>query len=236
MKINKKFLIISAISLVIVIIIIAVVFAKKSASVISGNKSQTTVSLSNVQAQSYAANQVPVWRSADKAFGSADAKLKIFVYEDYTNIYSAELADTLNKIITEFGGQVAIITRPYFKNSSLAAAAATAIDCAGAQKKWAEMRAVLFARVKSGRFMTADFSADAQQIGLDLSSFNNCLTNNQKSGKIEQDPVATTIQGAPTMFVGNEMILGARPYDNYVDSNGDKIEGLKQVVARKIGQ
>ena len=43
-----------------------------------------------------------------------------------------------------------------------------------------------------------------------------------------------SVYGAPTVFIGEEMIVGARPYSNFTDSNGDEIEGLKQVIARQL--
>lgn len=237
MKINKKLLIISIILTMLIIVIVISVFARKSVSLISSNQLSLGVNASGIITQSYAAEKLPILESDDKIFGSSGAPLKIFVYEDYASIYSANLADTLNKINTEFGDRVAIIVRPYSKGSSFTFLAAAAVDCAGAQGKWQEMRSLIFTDVKSGKFITTDYSTEAQQIKLDVNSFEVCLTKVQKSGKIEQstkDTMTTTIQGAPTMFVGDEMILGARPYDNYVDSNGDRIEGLKQVVERKL--
>ncbi|MFA6995569.1 MAG: thioredoxin domain-containing protein [Patescibacteria group bacterium] len=237
MKINKKLLIISAILTMLIIVIVVSVFARKSVSLIDSGKSSVNISTTGIIAQSYAAEKLPTWQDGDKIFGSSNAPLKIFVYEDYASIYSANLADTLYKISTEYGNQVAVIVRPYSKGSSFTFLAAAAVDCAGAQGKWQEMRSLIFSGVKNGKFMAADSNTEAQQIGLNVDSYKACLTKVQKSGKIEQttkDEIATIIQGAPTMFVGEEMILGARPYDNYVDSNGDKIEGLKQVVERKL--
>ena len=190
------------------------------------------------QAQSYAAAKTPVLRADDKVFGSPDAPLKVFVYEDYTSAYSAALADTLDKITAETGNKLALIVRPYILNNSLpAVTAAAAVDCAAQQAKWREMRALLFVRAKNQQAAPADLDSYVKQIGLNEAGFKTCLTNEEKSGKIEQsvtEAEAYAVQGAPTMFIGDEMILGARPYDNFVDSNGDNIEGLKTVIEKKL--
>ena len=237
MKTNKKFLIIGAI-LIIIIIIAAFVFTKNSASIINNDNPQIGTSINGPIPQSYAASKVPEVREGDKIFGSYDAPLKIFVYEDYLNAYSAVLADTLDKIKAETGDKIAIITRPYIiNNSSSASLAVAAINCAGEQGKWKEMRALLFIRAKSQPVGTADFNSYAQQLSLNENNFQICLTNEKKSGKIEQAMAEAkdyAVSGAPTIFIGSEMILGARPYADFVDSNGDKIEGLKTVIDKKI--
>lgn len=192
--------------------------------------------ISQAQAQTYSAKQAPTLEKDDLFFGSKQAPVKIFVYEDYSDLYSARLADTLDKLRSDFGDQVMIIVRPYIaKNSPLSVAAAQAVLCAGDRDKWTNMRAILFAQAKNSALSLDNFSSYASQIGLDVDTFKTCLTNPQKSEKIEKlAKTATNYQvlGAPTMFVGSSVILGARPYDNYTDSNGDQVEGLKNIVAR----
>ncbi len=220
---------------VILAVVIAVIIIKPKKSATSN--SPLTVRPSEARAQSFVSSKYPELKAEDKVFGSASAPLKIFVYEDYTNIYSAKLADTLDKIRVESGDKVAVVIRPYFKNSPLASQAQAAVDCAGEQGKWVEMRALLFAQTSNKQLSAGNFSAYAGQIGLNASDFASCLTKSQKSVKIEQsvkEAETYTVQGAPTIFVGNEIILGARPYDDFTDSNGDKIEGLKTVVERLI--
>jgi len=193
---------------------------------------------SDLQTQTYLASNSPTFRNGDKIFGSAEAALKIFVYEDYTSVYSANLADTLDKIKAEMGDQAAIIVRPYVVNNLEAAQQlAQAVDCAGEQGKWKEMRALLFAQAKNKQLLVDNLANYENQLSLNTSDFTACLTNQTKSGKIEQSVVEAQgygVQGAPTMFIGDEMIIGARPYEDFVDSNGDKISGLKSVVAGKI--
>jgi protein-disulfide isomerase len=237
---HKKYLIIG--SVILVLLIILAIFWSSHKVATSGTDSHGIVAADSQGAQvgSYNAANFPTLANDDKIFGSKDAPLKIFVYEDYTNPFSAVLADTLDRIRAESGDKIAVVVRPYAVGNSLPAyQASVAVDCAGAQGKWPEMRALLLARAKNQQAGALDFGAYARQIGLNQNNFSTCLTNEEKSGKIEQLEAAAAaykIQGAPTIFIGREMIPGARPYNDFVDSNGDKLEGLKTMVDQKLGQ
>jgi protein-disulfide isomerase len=235
MKKTFRNLVIIAIVIVAGLIILAVVWGQPKKK--TTDASTNILNVKDAQAQSYAVDKQPVLRKDDRIFGSKNAPLKIFVYEDYASSLSATLAETLQKIQAESGDKVAVIVRPYvLKNSILSRRAAMAVDCAGEEGKWAEMRAALFASAKQ-RSVTDDFSNYAGQIGLDEKKITTCLTNEEKSGKIEQSAKESEdykVQGAPTIFVGDEMIPGARPYEDFVDSNGDKLEGLKTMIERKL--
>jgi len=186
MKIGKKHWIIGAIVAAIVIIIAAFVLVKKSASVGNGNQLAAANGATQSDAHGYIAAKMPTLVSGDHVFGNADAALKVFVYEDYSSLYSANLADTLQKIQAEEGGRLAVIVRPYIKNSSDAKAAALAVACAGEEGKWQGMRALLFARAKDQQAGSPDFSSYANQLGLAADKFQACLTSPEESGTIEQ--------------------------------------------------
>jgi len=189
-------------------------------------------------AQVYSAALNPVLKNDDMTLGSGKAKVIIFVYEDASNIYSAKLADTLERIYSEHKNDVAIVIRPFLTNkSSFSRDAALAIECAGDQNKWQEMRALLFSQVKNESLNLTDLTPYIDQLSLDKDTFSICLTNKDKSEKIEKlssEASSYSVLGAPTMFINNEIVLGARPYDDYTDSNGDKIEGLNNLVLRKL--
>ena len=174
----------------------------------------------------------------DNIIGSIKAPLKIFVYEDYASEYSADLAETLSKIASESDDKLVVIARPFvLSGSSFSREAALAVLCAKDVNKWEEMRALLLASAKEGGAKTDSFRAQAATLELNEEVFNTCLTNEEKSVKLEavmNEAEKSLILGAPTMFVGDEMILGARPYNDFIDSNGDVIEGLKAVVERKL--
>lgn len=191
------------------------------------------------EAQSYQVLESPELNQDDKIFGSPEAPLKVFVYEDYSSLFSANLADSLDKAQVEFGHELAVVVRPYVKNSEEAFEAAAAVECAARQGKWKEMRALLFAKIKNRQVLEPSSADYQKQLGLDEGAFSSCLTNEKKSGKIEEMIAAAEayeVYGAPTIFIGEEMIPGARPYEDYTDSEGASVYGLKTIIAQKLGQ
>lgn len=226
--------------LLVLVIIIFFWIGKDKIKSITPPENQSTRGTDGIQVQSYAAPQAPSLAAGDLILGDKNAPLKIFVYEDYASPYSAALADTLNRIQAEAGGRIAVISRPFVVGSSPAAyQAVAAVECAADSGKGAEMRDLFLAWAKNHQAPMTDLSGLAATVGLDQTAFGQCLTNEGKSGKIEQletDAARYQVQGAPTMFIGDEMIVGARPYADFTDSNGDRIEGLKTIVGQKLSK
>jgi len=239
----KKFWEIIALLVAIFVIILGVIWGMEAyqhgkGGLLKADRFYTKTASSTPQLQTYAVPKAPSLQPSDHLIGSPKAKLKIFVYEDYTNVFSAELALTLDALMKNFGQQVAIVARPYLKNQA-DIWPALALNCAASQNKWLTMRFWLFNRVRQGQTGIPSVSDVASQLGLNAKAFNSCLTNAQKSGRIEtvnQDLVTDAVQGTPTMFIGSQMIIGARPYNNYIDSNGDQVLGLKELTTQELAQ
>ncbi len=236
MKKFKKIII--PVAIIVVIIILAFIFLRpRNISLNSKTNNLENLGASEAKAQSYAASKTPSLNNDDMILGAEDAALKIFVYEDNASLYSAQLADTLDKLLIDQPSKLAIIIRPFLtKNSTITKEAALAVECAGAEK-WTAMRALLFTKVKNNSLSFSEFGNYAKELGIDEKTFAACLTNQAKSAKIEKlsaEAESYNVLGAPTIFIGDEMILGARPYEDYTDSNGDNIEGLKTVIDKKL--
>ncbi len=235
MKNNRQYLFLVLI-LAIGVAAVFFVFSRKQESQVSLEIASSP--MAEAKAQSYAAKLAPEAEDEDLTFGSAKAPLLAFVYEDYSSPYSAALADTLERLRQESDGRLGIIIRPFILDTEpLSQPAALSVWCAAEQGKWKEMRAFLFSQAKTEQLQEDSLAIGAGEIGLDQTAFSACLTNSQKSERIEgmvAQAGSYGVLGAPTMFLGQEMILGARPYDDFVDSNGDTIEGLGSLVKRKL--
>lgn len=232
-KHNKFIKIIIALSVVMLIALIMLIFPSDPELDLNDLADISSV---DAQAQSYTANSMLEIQKNDKMFGSENAQLKIFVYEDYANEYSADLADTLDTIIRENGNRVAVIVRPYITVSSLLSQQAfLAVDCAG--KKWSKMRNRLFDEVRANHLSSDNLNIYADGVGLDEDKFFDCLNNADELAKVDvavKEAKQYSVLGAPTIFIDDEMVLGARPYTDYMDSNGDVVEGLGSIVKRKL--
>jgi protein-disulfide isomerase len=234
------------ISQLLYLVVALVVVSVTTFALISGGKKDKIVAenyqpLAGAKASSYEpfAGTLEV-KADDNIIGSDKASLKVFVYEDYSSKYSSELAETLNKIFLEADNQLMIIVRPYALSSSIISReTALATMCAKDLGKWETMRTFLLAAVKDGALSDVGFSGYANAIQVNEDEFKACLTNEEKSVKLDElmlNAKEQLVLGAPTIIVGNDMILGARPYADYVDSNGDSIEGLKTVIMKKLGE
>lgn len=221
--------------IIVIILVIFIVLKINKAKPVSENNFSPEIKTPAASAQTYTVDKSPELLTDDKKIGSDSAPIKIFVYEDYTDKYSADLALTLDKIYAANPDKILISLRPFIPaNSLLAEQAAFAVSCAGEQDKWLEMRALLFAQTKNNELVAEKFASYAKQLNLQEKDFFSCLTNSEKNLKIEE--LAKTaadynVLGTPTIFIGREVIIGARPYEDYVDSNGDKIKGLASIIA-----
>lgn len=191
-----------------------------------------------VKAESFAPSSLPELSAGEKVSGSVKAPVKIIVYEDYSNIFSADNAANLDKLTQDFDKKVVFAFRPFAsREKSLSLESAMAVECALEQDKWEEMRAEIFNATKEDSLNSDKITELAQQLGLDVPKFSKCLTDAQKQGiilQVAQDAQKFSVYGAPTIFINDELIVGARPYDDYTDDLGQQVEGLKNLVARKI--
>jgi protein-disulfide isomerase len=167
-----------------------------------------------------------------------DGPLDIIVYEDYSDVFSADFAQTIERLQVDFSGQIRVIYRfTKASNSDLASKAALAVNCAQDQGQGLTMRQVLLSNTASNILNEEGIKLAVEQVGLNEDKFNQCFSSLDKKRDIEQLydlSQLVPVYGAPTTFVDKEIVLGARPYDPFTDSNGDEIEGLKQVVERHL--
>lgn len=232
MKTKKSYLPIVAIliALLTIFLIIKLVWKDDSAVVIDPE----------VQAASFAPASQPTISADEKIMGSPRAAVKVVVYEDYSNIFSADNAENIKKLEAEFDNKIVVAVRPYATRlKPMSLEAAMAIECASAQDKWEEMREGVFRAVKAGNLNVEGISGWAKQIGLDETNFNKCLTDVEKQGimlQVAADAQKFSVYGAPTVFVNDELIIGARPYEDYVDEAGVSVLGLKSLVAKELAK
>jgi len=188
--------------------------------------------------QSYLSSNGPILSEDDIYVGRKGADLKIFVYEDYTDVFSAELDKSLVQAKEDFGNDVLFVYRPFnIKHDGAAVKAALALGCAYEQNKGDVWRERYFKALVNNNLPIDNFDNWVDGLKLNKDNFQACLINQSKKERIEEimlQAASYSVYGAPTIFVGDEMIVGARPYQTFTDSNGDKIEGLKQVIERQL--
>lgn len=158
----------------------------------------------------------------DHVLGNPGADLSMFVYSDLQCPYCRNFHATLKQVIEDYvkNGKVKIIFR-HFPLSMMhpdAEKFAEATECAaelgGETKFWDYMDKLI-------ELDSSDTSKVAEVLGLDKTSFENCVNNSKYADKIKgnlEDGVNAGVQGTPTSIIVSKdgkktPIAGALPYE-----------------------
>ncbi len=166
--------------------------------------------------------KIPAISASDNLQGSLEAPVKIVVYENWNDAYFVDLDKTLKNIWRDFPNQVVIAYRFYNADNNNLTNFVNGY-CAGQQGKFLEMRQGILEHLKVS--------------GLKASEFDKCVNDEATKNIIvsEMDKArGKTVFGAPTTFVDDEIVIGARPYEDYTDKDGQKIEGFKSIINRHL--
>lgn len=202
-------------------------------------KSENSTLVPEVKAEVFTPSSLPTISADEKVSGNINASVKILIYEDYADTFSANLANTMERVRADFGDKVVMAFRPYVLKGNVASLdAAMAINCAADEGgDWAAMRQMVFQAVGSNTLSLEKISTKAEEQGLDKAKFAECLTSAEKQGimlKVAEDAQRFSVYGAPTIFVNGELVVGARPYEDYLNEKGETVEGLKNLITRHL--
>ena len=176
----------------------------------------------------------------DHVSGSLEAPVTVLVYGDFVSSFSADFNDELNKAQQEFGDKIAVAFRHFALASDASALApALAAECAAEQGEFWSMSQKLFADNRNNELHYERFKIDAQEIGLDLTKFEDCYKNNRYAEKIASqiaEGKTAGVVGTPTFFVNGKVYPGAYPYEDFVSSDGTEQKGLKSIIEENLNQ
>jgi protein-disulfide isomerase len=149
--------------------------------------------------------------------GRADAPVTVEVFSDFLCSHCAEFAaDAEPAIISEFvePGIVRLVYR-HFPLQPFSAVIAEASECAAEQQHFWAYHDVLFDRAVHSKLSGAgDLRSAAQEIGLDGPKFVECIKSGKARARVEADRAdgeRRGVDGTPTIFIGNQKIVGAQP-------------------------
>lgn len=176
--------------------------------------------------------------NSDVFLGEKDAEIEIIVYEDLSSYYSAEFNKTIDLIKQDFGDKVVIVFRPYAsKMFPLSMTTNLWAQCAMDQGKFFEARSILLEKVEDETLSEEYFSAYAEEVNLDLNSLEQCVKEGRHLAKLEdlrKEAEEFDVYGAPTVFVNKEMVIGARSFEDVISGDGQKLEGMKNIISRNL--
>jgi len=188
---------------------------KSDTAAAAGEASQTEPTSTNSEIKQV--TRYPVPEDGDPSFGPADAPITIIEFSDFQCPYCQKWhAEVWSKLKAEYPTQIRLVYRdfPLYSIHSQAGPAANAAECANEQGKYWDYHDLLF----SGNQPLGDsaYLEYAKQVGVDLASFQTCLSENRYETEIKADfeyASGIGIQSTPTFFLNGVALIGAQPYE-----------------------
>jgi protein-disulfide isomerase len=183
---------------------------------------------------------IPTPRPADiprqgTTLGSPDAPLTVVEYSDFLCPYCTRAAlETVPQMEEEYvaAGKVKLVWKQFplpGLHGEACIVAAIASECAAEQNAFWEYHDILFLNNANVTFNIENLKRFAQDLGLDAEKFNACLDEGKYIDKVATDYDEADRRGAtgtPTFFVGQTMVVGAKPYSAFKEAIDDELAKL----------
>jgi protein-disulfide isomerase len=145
--------------------------------------------------------------------GSENAPVQIIEFADYECPYCQKVNEDLARLREQFPNQVSVVYKDFpLPMHPLAARAAEAAHCAGAQGKFWEFHDSLF---QTKRLQTSDLKQQARTLKLDTARFDQCLDGGEQIAPVKKDAQEGQrlgLQGTPSFFINDHFMSGAIGY------------------------
>lgn len=145
--------------------------------------------------------------------GGIDAKIVIVEFSDFQCPYCYQAFPVVRELISTYGDQIKFIYRD-FPLKDYSQKAAEAGECAHEQGKFWEMHDKLF--INQSNLSVFDIKQYALELGLDGSSFNECLDSGRYAAEVQEDlsdGLLAGVDGTPTFFINEREFQGSATVD-----------------------
>ncbi len=142
-----------------------------------------------------------------------DTTVRIVEYSDFSCEHCADVQETLKELETLYGSRLEF-TFKYFPLTDKGYLAAQAAECAAFQGFFWEYHDLLYENWQE--LDKESLTNYADWLGLNLDDFNSCLILGSSKNAIEKDisdGEERGVEGTPTFFIGDQMIVGAHSLD-----------------------
>jgi len=148
--------------------------------------------------------------------GGDDAPVVIVAFSDYQCPFCKRGEVEVAKVLEHYGDKVRYYHRdfplPFHEHAHKAAEAA---DCANKQGKFWPFHDKLF---KASELSPQAYQAIADELGLDRTAFDACMSSGEVNTDIEADAAAGTaagVSGTPAFFINGRVLSGAQPFEKF---------------------
>jgi protein-disulfide isomerase len=163
--------------------------------------------------------------------GSEKAPVQIVEFADYECPYCQKVNADLAKLRQQFGDQVSLAYKDFpLPMHALAARAAEAARCAGAQGKFWEFHDSLF---ETKKLHVSEMKQEARELKLDGTRFDQCLDAGEQIATVKKDAQEGQrlgLQGTPSFFINGHFMSGAVGYAKLRET---VLQELSAVIAAK---
>ena len=157
---------------------------------------------------------VPPWR------GAQNAPITLTEYADFHCHFCKVVKPTLDQLMKNYPGKIRWIFHHYPLSTTPGAGSFLTHEasvCAQEQGKFWEFYDKVFALAQAPQ--ESDLQNIAQEINLDKTKFQECLKSGRNQNFLLQEKNEGSqkgIQGTPTLYVNDQLVAGAYPYDHFV--------------------
>lgn len=149
--------------------------------------------------------------------GATNAKLTIYEYSDFQCPFCDRARQNVEEVLRQYPGSVKLEYR-YFPLASHPRGFASALAgaCAEEQGKFWAMHDLMFDNQEA--LEDADLEKYALQVGMNVADFQKCLSFPQAAQKVNADKAqgeSLGVQGTPTFFIGESVVVGAQPVSKF---------------------
>lgn len=181
--------------------------------------------------------------SADDYYiGDINAPVQLIVYGNFACAYCVKYHETVKKIIDEYPQDVVVAFRHFVLRDNseaqkIALMAANAFECAGEQNKAVQMQNRLYQDSEDKMMTLEQFSKDAEEIGLDIVKYQQCMEEDKYMTKIDTQMLEAKryeVSGTPASFLNGRPIPGAIPFDDFFGSDKRDRKGMKSLIEEEL--
>lgn len=152
----------------------------------------------------------------DAIRGNPDAPITIVEFSDYQCPFCRQWhVEVLPQLEAKYGDNLRLVYRdfPLYSIHPEAEPAAIAANCAGEQKSYYPYGDLLFEYQDS--LGSATYEKIAQELDLDLDSFQQCIADERHKAEVESDYNYASqlgVRSTPTFFINGLAVVGAQPF------------------------
>jgi protein-disulfide isomerase len=166
--------------------------------------------------------------------GATNAPVTIVEFSDFHCPFCKRAEDTIAQVLSRYGDRVRLVWRDYpiDKLHPQARQAHEAARCAADQGKFWPYQKALFAGPPR---QPDQLPAVAQETGLDVASFKECVASGKHRAAVQKDVEEARrldVTGTPTFFINGRVLSGAQPLEAFVRVIDDELARSKPVTAK----